>query len=205
MQLLAPRFALLFILLGSFTQCFSQVGINTTEPTATLDVNGNIRVREMKSNFTEYEAVKIVGLDSIGNFVEVEIDENVILEDNKLRVVESKYRFAETQTISTTIVNNLSLIILPGEPNDDKKIMKIVTTGGDVEITGIVAGEDGQTIWLFAYSGKVKLSGNSPLSDAANQILISGNGANPSKTLQRYDMIQLVYDAGLQKWIIMDY
>ena len=200
MQLLAPRFALLFILLGCISQSFSQVGINTTQPSATLDVNGNIRVREMKSNFADYQAIKIVGLDSIGNFVEVEIDENVILEENKLRVVENKYRFAETQPITTTIVHNLSLIILPGEPNDDKKVIKIITSGGDINLTGIEAGEDGQTVWLLPYTGKVKLLGMDAGSDPENQFMFTG-----MRQVLQYGMIQLLYDGTLQKWLVMEY
>ncbi|MEL6813000.1 MAG: hypothetical protein AAFP76_16875 [Bacteroidota bacterium] len=98
---------------------FSQVGIGTTEPQATLDANGNIRVRKMNSSLTNSEAIKIVKLDEEGNFVEVEIDENAILEDNKLLVIENKYRIAETTVISAGTIHNLSLVILPGEPNDD--------------------------------------------------------------------------------------
>lgn len=202
MKNLAPLFiALLFVV-----QTFSQVGINTTEPTATLDVDGNIRVRDMNSSITNSEAEKIVGLDEDGNFVVIEVDENIILEDNKLRVVENRYRFANTETLFEEIINNLDLIILPGEPNDDKKVIRIITSLtlrspiGDVDITGIQAGEDGQTVWLMAYTGKVRLVGESILSDPENRFLING-----MVQLQQYDMIQLLYDATLQRWLVMDY
>jgi hypothetical protein len=196
MKNLAPLFiALLFAF-----QSFGQVGINTTEPSATLDINGNIRVRKMNSSFTNSVAVKIVGLDEDGNFVEVDVDENVILEENKLRVVENRYRFANI-VLSVDDVNNLDLIILPGEPNDDKKVIRIISSNGDnVTISGIQAGEDGQTLWLFAYSGSLKLVGLDNASDPENQFLISGQ-----ITIQQYELIQLLYDAGLQKWLIMDY
>ncbi|MCZ6595414.1 MAG: hypothetical protein O6943_10955 [Bacteroidetes bacterium] len=194
MKNLAP----LFIALLIAVQSFSQVGINTTEPTATLDVDGTIRVRKINSSFTDAVAEKLVGMDEDGSFVEVEVEENLILHDNELRAVESIYRFT---SISLTVinVNNLDLIILPGEPNDDKKVIRIInSTGDDVIITGLKAGQDGQTLWLYAYSGNVKLVANSPLSDPENRFLMSNDVDMP-----QYTLIQLLYDATLQKWLIM--
>jgi len=192
MKNLAP----LFIALLIAVQSFSQVGINTTEPTATLDVDGTIRVRDM--DLDNSEAEKIVGLDEDGNFVEVKVEENLILHDNELRAVESIYRFT---SISLTVinVNNLDLVILPGEPNDDKKVIRIMnSTGDDIIITGLKAGQDGQTLWLYAYSGNVKLVGNSPLSDPENRFLMANDVDMP-----QYTLIQLLYDATIQKWLIM--
>ena len=199
MKNLAP----LFIALLIAVQTFSQVGINTTEPTATLDVDGNIRVRNMNDSFTDSEAEKIIGLDEDGNFVEVEVDENVILEENKLRVVENRYRLANVIAIGGDL-NNMDLLILPGEPNDDKKIIRIYTPSllrAPIEITGILAGDDGQTVWLYIQDASgVKLMGLNNNSDPENQFLIPGQLA-----LQQYDMVQLMYDANLQKWVVMDY
>ncbi len=198
MKNLAPLFiALLFAL-----QAFSQVGINTTEPTATLDVNGNIRVRKMNS-FTDSVAEKLVGMDEDGNFVLVDVDENVILEENKLRVVENRYRFASVIAIGDEL-NNMDLLILPGEPNDDKKVMRIYTPAdgnfGSIVITGILAGEDGQTVWLFAMSGSIRLVGLNNGSDPENQFLLAGQ-----ITIQQYEMIQLLYDITLEKWLVMEH
>ena len=189
-------------LLIVFTFCvssiFSQVGINTTNPSADLDVNGTMRVRNLSTN-SDMDALKILGLDEDGNFVEVEIDENIILEDNKLRVVENRFHSAFSAVITDPKVHNRDLLILPGEPNDDKKIIKIITDGNDVEITGIKAGEDGQMIWLMAFSKKVRLVKLSSYSEPENQFLLSGN-----ITIDRFHMAQLVYDALLEKWLLME-
>jgi len=198
MKNLAP---LLIALLFAF-QAFSQVGINTTEPTATLDVDGNIRVRKMNDSFTDSVAEKIVGMDEDGNFVLIDVDENVILEENKLRVVENRYRFASFSTIIDEL-DNLDLLILPGEPNDDKKVMRIYAPSGlraNIVITGIIAGDDGQTVWLYAQDGSIRLVGLDNASDPENQFMISGQ-----ITIQQYEMIQLMYDAIIQKWVVMDY
>ena len=179
---------------------WSQDGINTTDPQATLDINGTIRVRDFKNSIdNDAIAVKIIGIDEDGNFVQVDVDENVILEDNKLRVVENRYRIAETTTITVGTVHNLNLVILPGEPNDDKKVIKIRTNESSLEITGIKAGEDGQTLFLFAVDGTIKLLGNNNNSDPENQFLMSA-----SLVVKQYEMVQLMYDATLQRWLVMD-
>jgi hypothetical protein len=198
MKNLAP----LFIALLIAVQAFSQVGINTTEPTATLDVDGNIRIRQMNSTLTSSVAEKVVGMDEDGNFVLIEVDENVILQENKLRVVENRYRFSSVTVIGAEL-NNMDLLILPGEPNDDKKVIRIHTPAAlrtPIEITGILAGDDGQTVWLYPQTGSIKLMGLDNASDPENQFMIPGQ-----LTLQQYDMIQLMYDANLQKWVVMDY
>jgi len=198
MKNLAP----LLIALLFAVQAFSQVGINTTDPTATLDVDGNIRVRNMNDSFSDSVAEKIVGMDEDGNFVMIDVDENVILEENKLRVVENRYRFADISKIEDEL-NNLDLLILPGEPNDDKKVIRIYnpdTVRGNIEITGIKAGEDGQTVWLYAQDGSIRLVGLDDDSEPENQFMISGQ-----ITIQQYEMIQLMYDTTIQKWVVMDY
>jgi len=134
--------------------------------------------------------------------VMIDVGENVILEDNKLRVVENRYRFADI-TIIEDEVDNLDVRILPGEPNDDKKIIRIHAPDGlrnNIEITGIIAGDDGQNLWLMAMDGSIKLVGLSGNSDPENQFLISGQ-----IFLQQYEMIQLVYILSLQKWLVMEH
>jgi hypothetical protein len=115
-----------------------------------------------------------------------------------LRVVENRYRSASTNVITAAIVDDIDLIILPGEPNDDKKIIKIKTSGGFLSITGIKAGEDGQMIWLMAETSRVKLLPLNLGSNPANQLLL-----NNAITIFKNEMAQLVYDATLQKWLLM--
>jgi len=193
------KLLLTLAVLCSVSPLLSQVGINTTEPTATLDIDGNLRVRGMKDSQQEIFATKILGVDDEGNFVEVEVGENVILENNTLRAVERRVRFESTTEINVEVIHNLSLVILPGDPNDDKRVMRIITDGGDVDITGIVAGEDGQVIWLLANTGKVKLLGSHAGSDPENRFLMPNN-----VTLSQFEMVQIVYDGALQKWLIME-
>ena len=188
---------LLSVILCCISPSFSQVGINTSEPSAMLDVNGTIRIREFNTNI-DSEAIKIIGIDVHGNLVEVEVGENIILEENALRVVENRYHTAVMPMITDAVVDNLDALILPGEPNDDKKIIRIVTADSFLSLTGLKAGEDGQMIWIMSYTDRVKLLPLNGGSDPENQFLI-----NNAVTIFQYEMVQLVYDATLQKWLLM--
>ena len=196
MKKLAPICVLL--LLGM--QVFSQVGINTTTPTSTLDVNGSLRVRTVDSIPENVEALRLIGVDQDGYFIPVEAEDNIILENNTLRAIETKYGFGNTALIVESAVHNVDLIILPGEPNDDKKVIRIMTQSGNVDITGFKAVEDGQTIWILAATGQVKLIGDSNGSDPENRMQFNGN-----ITLQQYEMVQLIYDGTIQRWLLMVY
>jgi len=180
---------------------FGQVGINTTDPQADLDINGTVRVRQFANSLNnEIDGMMLVGVDEEGNFVQIEVGENIILEDNVLRVVENKYRITEVNLLST-IVNNLALVILPGEPNDDKKVVKLrnlLGLPGPFSVSGIEAAEDGQIVWIVAYDTNIKLLANDLLSLPQNRIMMNGN-----LVLQQYDMVQLIYDGTAQRWMVM--
>jgi hypothetical protein len=189
---------LVILLIG--IQVSAQVGIGTTQPTSTLDVNGTLRVRSMDSLSSGHEALRLIGLDQDGFYVPVKIGENVILENNVLKAVESQFGFGDSEIATVGVVHNLRLIILPGEPNDDKKVIRIVSSVGNIDVTGIEAGLDGQTVWIMARDGNVRLRGQDVGSDPENRFLFSGN-----LQLQQYDLVQIVYDGTLQRWVVMDF
>lgn len=192
---LAPFFGLLLISASSF----SQVGIGTTDPQSTLDVNGTLRVTGLKSSLQEVQAVHIVGLDEDGNFVEVEVDENLILENNKIRATNRILKIGDVPTLGLPIIDDLDLVIWPGEPNEDKAVIRVQSILGDMIITGLVAGQDGQQIWLYPISGQITFVPNSILSLFGNRI-----EANSNLVVEQYEMVKLMYDATRTKWIIMD-
>lgn len=60
------------ILLSFFSMYFAQVGINTTTPTATLDVNGNLKIRQAKtlaSNSSAKDSILVIDNSGIVNRV----------------------------------------------------------------------------------------------------------------------------------------
>lgn len=193
--------SLTFLLLIGYSS-YSQVGINTTRPTSTLDVAGTIRVRGVKSDalLNPVQATKIVGMDELGNFVEVEIDENVILENNRLRAVDKVMEIGDAPELNLPILSDLNLVLLPGEPNTTKSVMRMNSIFGDMFLTGIMPGQDGQKIWLYPNSGDLTIVPNSLLSLFGNRI--EGNG---TIIVKQFEMIQLMYDAARGKWIPMKY
>lgn len=196
MKKLAPVILMLLCVYSGF----SQVGINTTEPTSTLDINGNLRVRKgARSPENDFQATKIIGVDDEGNFVEVDIDENIILENNKIRATNRILKIGDVPALNVPIIDDMDLVIWPGEPNEDKSVIRVRSLLGDVIMTGIVAGVDGQQIWLYPVSGKITFIPNSILSLFGNQI-----ENNSNLVVDQYEMVKLMYDATRQKWIIMD-
>lgn len=197
MKNLAPLFLLLVLCFTSY----GQVGINTIEPTATLDVNGGIRVRGVKAfgENNNLQAKKIIGIDDEGNFVEVEIDKNVILQNNKLSAIDRTVEFAST-TNNIPILNDFNLIILPGEVNERASVIRMqnLLLGGDIYISGLMPGVDGQTIWLYPTTGTLRIYPNSILSLFGNRI-----EGTSTIVVEQYEMIQLMYDAIRSKWIPM--
>lgn len=194
------NFAPLSLLLVMCFSSFGQVGINTIEPTTTLDVNGGIRVRGVKTatENNNLQAKRIIGIDNLGNFVEVEIAENVILENNKISAIDRTVEFKET-TNNIPILNDLNLIILPGEANERASVIKMQNfLLGDIFVTGIMPGVDGQTIWLYPTTGDLHIFTNSLLSLFGNRI--EGTGII---VVDQYEMIQLMYDGDRNKWIPM--
>lgn len=191
---------------------FSQVGINTTNPTSTLDVNGTVRVRSLGQNIEtgpelppEHEATRIMGLDDDGNFVKVELDENIYLDNNVLKSVDRKAEIGTLPNFNAPRANNVSLIIWPGGANSGKSVIRIENLQGDIEITGFdVSGlggpalADGTMAWLYAVDGKVKLKIDDNNSDPENQIK-----AYSDIEIKQYGMVQIMYDGVLQRWVVM--
>ncbi|PKA83602.1 hypothetical protein ATE92_1761 [Ulvibacter sp. MAR_2010_11] len=200
MRNLAPLMLLLCV--GFST--FSQVGINTTNPTTTLDVNGSIRVRGVSTTSSEEVTViatKIIGVDDLGNFVDVQIGDNLILEANKIKANDKILKIGDVSPFNIPILSDVNLIILPGEPNEDKSVIRMRSILGNMIITGIIGGVDGQQIWLYPVTGDLTILPNSILSLFGNRIESNGS----SMVIERYNMVRLMYDATRSKWIIMDH
>ena len=189
-KLLAPAI-IMFTVLG-----YSQVGINTTSPQATLDVNGSLRITNT-SDIT-VTSTKLTGLSENGTVRDISIGSNLLLVNNTISAKSGlDYSFGSV-TFSVKKNHNVDLLLGPGETNEGKSIIRINNTSGDTEITGIKAGYDGQSLWIYPQSGKIDLLGNDTNSSALNRI--EENNKNGGKI---YSMIQIVYDGTRGKWIIM--
>ncbi|MFT5891077.1 MAG: hypothetical protein ACI9Y7_001176 [Dokdonia sp.] len=103
--------SLLIILISMSTIGYSQVGVNTTEPTSTLDVNGTLRVRSMDSNDSS-NARFIIGSDEDGNIINLELGGNVYIDGNVIRYRSENENIGEVEPYDDAEVDNVNLVIL---------------------------------------------------------------------------------------------
>ena len=188
----------LSILFGLYSiVSIAQVGINTTSPAETLEVNGTFKV----SNTTQgtVTTTKMAGLNNAGNLRDIAIGTNLVLKNN---VLSSKsafdHSFGDITSNGSNDKDDVDLLLETGETNEEKSIIRINSNNGDQKFTGIKAGYDGQHIWLSPQDGKLTLKTLDTNSLVANRI-----EDNNKPGCLVYGMIELVYDGTRNLWIIM--
>jgi hypothetical protein len=197
----------LALLFSSFA--FAQVGINTADPQAELDVNGSLIVRSLNTDHTTRSAVRLVGVDAAGRMVPVAMGEDVELEDNKVVAKKQRLQFGDLPSLiipGNGRIDDLDIVILPGEPNHGKSIIRLVhpspgsSSSNQITISGIKSAPDGTQIWLYPTEGDLVLLALNANSSTENQIQ-----NNIRLRCSQYEMIQLVYDRTTSKWVVMNY
>ena len=177
--------------------CFSQVGINTTTPSETLEVNGSLKVNNTTQGTVT--TTKIAGLNNTGNLKDIAVGTNLVLKNN---VLSSKsafdHSFGDITSNGSSDKDDVDLLLETGETNEEKSIIRISSNSGDQKFTGIKAGYDGQHIWLSPQDGKLTLKTTDTNSLVANRI-----EDNNKPGCLVYGMIELVYDGTRNLWIIM--
>ena len=186
-------------------QMQAQVGVNTKNPQATLDINGTLRVQTR--SMVNGEVKKLLGVDEQGVIIEVELDENLYIEDNVVKYNGRKESVYSMPAFAANDAANLAGIIWPGGAGNGKSVVRIENLFNDLEITGIDVSlfptpmdAHGYTISLYNISGELNLKSEDNTSLNENQFILSdGNDVN----IKQYEMIKLMYDGILQKWIVM--
>ena len=190
----------IFTVLCIFSSVLSaQVGVNTTTPQETLDVEGTMRVGT--TNQAAVTTTKVLGLNANGNLRDVVVGTNLTLATNVLSARSNTDHSFGTISLLLEDHNNVDLLIGPGQTNDGKSIIRLnrtITATGKLTVTGFVAGYDGQHVWIYAQQGVVTLKANDLFSLAANRIEV-----NDKLGAKAWGMIELVYDGSKSKWIVM--
>lgn len=201
---------ILVILIGIGATSYAQVGVNTTEPTSTLDVNGTLRVRSLEANELQ-NARFVLGSDVNGNLISLELGDNLYIDGNVIRQRTSQ-TIGDITPVDDSEADDLNLVIWPGGTNSDRSVIKISSNTGNLIITGIdVSGAgspllaNGKSFYIMAVSGSIKLMSEDSNSSQENQfILEDGNAVN----IGQYEMVQVMYDASLGagtpgRWVVM--
>ncbi|MGJ8667660.1 MAG: hypothetical protein ACSHW7_14920 [Patiriisocius sp.] len=187
-------------------QITAQVGINTDDPQATLDVNGTMRIQSR--TMVSGEAKKILGVDENGMILELEMDDNLYIDNNKIFYNNRKENITDLTVFTTGNMNNLPSIIWPGAAGNGRAVVRISNNlnGGSLTITGIDMSSfatpfdaHGYTLMLYCVTGNMQLSNLDGNSLISNQFI----GQSASTNVKQYEIVKLMYDGYLEKWLVM--
>jgi hypothetical protein len=114
----------------------NKVGIGTTDPLATLDVSGNVRIRTtlgVDSSATLNDTLEVVGITSLGSTLEV--DGPTILNDT-LEVVGITSLGSTLEVDGPTILNDTLEVAGITNLNNDLNVVGITSLGSTLEVDG---------------------------------------------------------------------
>lgn len=179
----------------------AQVGVNTTTPQETLDVNGTVRIQ----NTGTINSTKVLGNDSNGTVGTIDVGDNLTIINNTIHATgSSDYGIINIPIISifpNQPHNNLDLQL--GGANLFKTVIRITGPINNFVITGIAGGTDGRHILLLNMTTSNMILSNEALGSLAiNRINTLGGG--PSENTSGQGAMELVYDGILARWLILD-
>jgi hypothetical protein len=197
---------LLLIILG-FNVSMAQVGIGTTNPQEGLHVVGDLIVEGYTS---VDDSMSLVGADDMGNLTILNLDNTLTIENNKLELSRSIYYgigdmdLSGLTTSSGNLVHNLDLQLGTAEINEGKIVIMLTALPSNIKITGIQDGINGQHLFIYNSASRniVFLDEADPKSlDSSPQNRIKVLAS--SETLSGEGSIELIYDGGVQRWILI--
>ena len=185
----------------------AQIGINTENPTAFLDVNGTVRVENL-INPTGV-VVSITGVTSANRLSRTSTGAGFIVNDNTLELAPVTRNIGELDLSGLgTNLSDISALLGVGENNETSTFIRVFGYTSTIDINGISGGFHGRRVTLyFSENQNVRLKENSTAAQAENrfvtlatsQITVSGTG-----------FVELVYDAnagpdGLGRWLVLKF
>ncbi len=135
------------------------------------------------------QAKKILGVDENGMIMELNLDDNLYIDDNKIYYDPRKETIRTLSVTTLGNVNNMPSIIWPGAAGNGRAVIRLVNTLGNITITGIDMSAfatpldaHGYTLTLYNVTGDIFIRNEDPASLLQNQF-IGQNGNTVSKTI----------------------
>jgi hypothetical protein len=198
------------IIFGFIFGIQAQVGIGNTNPSASLDVNGTVRVTSLPVGTSDL--ITLTGHTSSRLFNRTNIGANLIIINNSLDTAPVSGSIGDlnlgVHPIQAGTIVDLNLEISSGKSNSNATFIRLHSYNSNINIAGITNGVHGRHFTLF-FSETANISlleddlaalpQNRILTAATSQLSISGMG-----------FIDLVYDAtggsdSLGRWIIIKF
>lgn len=180
---------------------YAQVGVGTTNPQATLHVQGNLRVTNTNNTTT---SVELLGNCSQGDITSIKVGEGLLLKNNELSNTNTssptKYKIAVIPIVTIAPIQNFDNFNLDlNGVNVDVVIFRLAAAH-NYTLSGISGGVDGRHVIIYN-SNPVNLTiNNMNSSNLLNHIDTLGSATATSGV----GTIELVYDGTLSKWIVIN-
>lgn len=180
-----------------------RVGINTTDPLATLHVNGNFMF-EPKLSVTP---TRLVGVLENGGAREFELGSTFDITNGTLEVTETVdpniFLIGDVdQSLTSGVSQYNNYDIGLGDINSDKAVIRFSGETAGYTVTGFSGGYDGRIVYYYnSQNQSVTFYNLNSDSNIENQI-ITGSGANVG--INNIGMAEFIYDASIQKWILVN-
>ena len=179
------------------------VGINTSDPLATLHINGNFK---FDPNLT-VTSTRMVGVVDNGGAREFTLGGTFNITNGMLEVTETVdpnvYLIGDVDQSLTAPINQYNNYDIGlGDINQDKAVIRFTGETAGYTVTGFNGGYDGRVIYFYnSQNQSVTFNNLNAASDPENQI-ITGSGANVS--INNIGVAEFIYDASIQKWILVN-
>lgn len=199
------KLLLLMVFLTAVT--YAQIGIGTINPQETLHIEGDLIVEGF--NVSD-NSTSLVGADDLGNLTVLNLDNQLTLENNSLQLANNIYYGLGDMDLSGVsigagnVTHNLDLQLGPGEANFGKVVINVHGLPGNVKITGIEDGSDGQHLFFYHSETKTivfldELDAKSVGSRDINRIKVHAS----SETIGAEGSVEMIYDGNISRWILL--
>ena len=199
------------LLLFMSPQLIAQIGIGTSNPLATMDTNGTVRVTEI-TPVTDNN-IDLSGVTTSEILNQTDLGANLRITNNELTTAPVSRSIGEFDLGAVPIdffgnISGLDLKIAPGQRNMFSTFLRVHSYTTVADITGIIGGTHGRRITLyFTETPNMRIKEESSYDLPQNRIITL---ATSHITVSGTGFVDLIYDEtagfdGLGRWLVIKF